>query len=588
MPDLSSLGGTPRSLTAWPEAEIAETPSCRLKALVSPPIRVTHTLAPVAISEPVPGVHVFDFGQNFAGWCRLRVRGNNGARIEMRFAEMLLPSGEVDQSNLRSAKQTDKFILHGNSKEEIFEPKFTYHGFRYVQVSGLPEHPAKDSLDGIVIHSDLPITGQLRINNPLVEQIWRNTVWTQGSNLMGLPTDCPQRDERSAQGDECLFWDAAAFNMDVQAFTHRQMDSVEDSRWCSCVVLPYWLWQRYADVGIIEQHFDRMTEHIYTIVKNNTDCIWRVGGTGIGDWLAVDEKSAGDPTTPHDLNDTALWAHWVDCLAQMAQAVDREADSNSLRQLHARIRNAFIDEFIGDDGRVGNGSQTGYVLALKYGLIPENLKGKAAERLSADVRGRGHALSTGFVGTQYLLDVLADSGYVSLAYDLLLRTEYPSWGYMIAQGATTIWESWNGRVWSGVAKGDAMPCSRNHFALGAVCGFLFRRVAGIDAAAPGFETIRVRPALDPRVTTGGGDYDSVVGRISTNWTQAPDRRFTLEATIPANSRANIHLPVRQGSRISEGGKEIARRNEMRVVSRLDDEVVIAVGSGSYRFEVTPI
>jgi alpha-L-rhamnosidase len=605
-PEWDSAGFNERQ---WLGAEIAEPPSCRLTSQLSPPIRVTQVLKPVAITAPAQAVHVVDFGQNFAGWCRLRVRGPTGTRIQLRFAELLLPSGEVDQSNLRAAKQTDVFILRGDGAEELFEPKFTYHGFRYVQISGLSGALAADAVEGIVIHSDLRVIGQLRIDHPLIEQIWRNTAWTQRSNFMGVPTDCPQRDERLGfLADASIFWDAAAFIMDVGAFTRRYMQSIADSQtlkgaypsaapvptvddsptpaWADgAIILPWTIWQRYGDLGIIEQNWEGMDRYLQFILENNPDHLWRRGCSPVGDWLAVNQKDVDDPTTPFDLFDTAYWAHSVDLMAQMAEATERREKATALRQLHGQIRQTFVETFVRADGRLGNESQTGYVLALKFGLVPNELRAAAIANLVADIRHHGGAFSTGIIGTQYLLDILADAGYGALVYDLLLRTEYPSWGYMIAHGATTIWEGWNGRVWSGGHKNETMPNSYNHYALGAICGFLFRRIAGIDAAAPGFEVIRIRPLLDPRIRKGGGDYDSIMGRISTDWAQLSRGGFTLEVSVPANAIARIHLPATKGSRIREGRKDLAGRGDLQLLNYSDREAVIQVGSGKYHFAV---
>jgi alpha-L-rhamnosidase len=591
----------------WESAEAADKPQCQLSAQVSPAIRAVATLKPHVITAPAANLYVVDFGQNFAGWCRLRTKGAAGTRIEMQFAETLLASGEVDRSNLRGAKQTDVFILRGDSSEEVFEPKFTYHGFRYVQISGLLTAPTADSIEGIVIHSDLPMTGKLRIGNALIQQIWSNTLWTQRSNLMGVPTDCPQRDERYGfLADASIFWDAAAFNMDVAAFTRRHMQSAADSQdsggayppivpyphsqidavpaWADGgVILPWTVWRRYGDSTIIEENWEGMHRYLRLIQQNNPDYLWRNCRMDIGDWLAVDQQYETDPTTPHELIGTAYWAHSVDLLSQMADAIGRSEDAGSLRSLHERIRVAFASTFVKADGRVGNESQTSFVLALKFGLVADDVRVKAAERLVADIRRRGRALSTGILGTQFLLDVLADAGYASLAYDLLLRTAYPSWGYMIEHGATTIWESWNGRVWNVASEG--MPDSKNHYALGAICGFLFRRIAGIAAATPGFETILIQPALDPRIMCGGGDYDSVMGRISTNWKQTSDGRFMLNVNVPANATACIHIPFGPDSRIEESGKETFLRRDIRIIERRDQMSLIEVGSGNYHFSV---
>jgi alpha-L-rhamnosidase len=396
--------------------------------------------------------------------------------------------------------------------------------------------------------------------------------------------------------------------MDVAAFTRRQVRNASDAQSSSgvypafaptpitqseavpgfadgAVILPWTSWRRYGDVSIIEDNWQGMRRYVQSILENNPDFLWRNKRFPLGDWLAVDAKQPSDPTTPADLVSTAYWSHSVYLMAQMAEVIGRSQEAVHLRGIHKRIHDAFNRSFVQTDGQVGNGSQTSYVLGLKYGLVAQERCVTAAQRLVADIRRRGNALSTGFIGTQYLLDVLVDTGYASVAYDLLLKMTYPSWGNMIANGATTIWESWNGRVWASTDT-TSMPNSKNHFALGSVCGFIFRRIAGIDAYSPGFETVVVRPVLDSRVKKGGGEYESIVGKISVDWTSEPDRPFTLDITLPANTAGRIHLPARRGAQIQESRKNIARHRGVRIVNEHDQETVVEVGSGTYRFAVT--
>jgi alpha-L-rhamnosidase len=602
----------------WRVADLSEVPSCRLVAQINSPIRVTETLKPRTITQPTPGIYVFDFGQNMAGWCRLQTKGTRGRQVELKFAERLTASGEVEQTLYSIGEpKRDIFILKGHPSGEAFEPHFTYRGFRYVQASGLPTAPTKESIVGLFAHSDLDATGELRVDAPLIEEIWRATVRTQRSNFVGIPTDCPSREQVGWMGDAGVFWDAATFIFDVDAFSARQMDNVTDEQtakgalpmlapapsrsspawyvdgsppaWSDGgIILPWTIWQRYGDLAVVERNWEAMNRHLRFVLDHNPDYLWRnKRGMDFGDWLATGQVSLYDPkatpTTPKDLIGTAYWAHSADLLAQMAQATGRMDAASELRALFQRLSRAFSQAFVKPDGTVGNGSQTSYILALKFGLLPEEMRQVAAQRLAADIRERGISLTTGILGTQFSLDVLSDMGSADLAYSLLLRTDYPSWGYMIRNGATTIWENWSGEL---DVNNVPTSFSRNHYALGAICGYLFRRVAGIDTATPGFETIIVRPTLDPRVRSGGGDYDSVMGRISTDWTQSSQGEFTLEVTLPANTTARIHLPARRGSRIVEGGEEISGRNDMRILSRLDREVIVEVGSGIYRFAVS--
>lgn len=598
--------------TGWEAASAADAPKIALIAQVSAPIAAEMMLVPKRITEPTPGVFVIDFGQNFAGWCRVRVKGKRGARMAMRFAEILRTDGEVDQSNLRAALATDNYILRGDPSGEVFEPQFTYHGFRYVQVSGLAEKPTESDFEGVVVHSALSMTSNLTIDNALVQALWRNTQWSQRSNFMGIPTDCPQRDERLGwMGDANVFWDAAAFNMDVESFTRTYMGDVRDAQaedgafsdfspaafkfpppagqrigaspgWADAgICLPWTVWQRYGDAAIIDENWDAMSRYLRFIAEANADHIWRKDrGADFGDWLALDAKEPGDPTTPKELVATAMWAHSVNCMAQMAEATGRAAAATLYRTTHAAIVRAFGAAFVTADARIGNDSQTGYILALRYGLVPPPLHKAAAERLVANIHKRGTLLTTGFLGTPNSLDVLADAGFGNLAYTLLLRTEFPSWGYMVAKGATTIWERWNGDT------GDVSMNSFNHYALGAIMGFVFRRIAGISPLQPGFRRISVKPVLDPRVRTGGASYQSAVGPIETKWRQGAGGKLALDLVVPANCGATVTLPATAMHTVSERGMPFSTARGIRVISRSASDVTVETGSGDFRFEVS--
>ena len=592
VPNWASPNG---SADGWMPAGLAPVPPASLKAQSAPPIRRTQTLRPLASRDMSPSVTVHDFGQNFAGWVRFKVKGKRGDSVTLSFAEILKPDGNIDMSNLRAALATDTYIMKGDPDGEIFEPNFTYHGFRYVQIKG----QGVSNVTGIVVHSDLAETGHLRIGNPVIQKLWQNTLWSQRSNFMGIPTDCPQRDERLGwMGDAGVFWDAAAFNMDVAAFTRRFMGDVRDAQapngafpdfapdnwsdawgqgqpspgWADAgVILPWTVWRRYGDTSIIDQNWDAMNRYMACISKSNPDGIWRnQRGRDYGDWLALDAKEPGDPTTPKDLVATAMWKASTDKMVEMAEASGRKADAASYLASGSRISKAFVDAFVRNDGSVGNGSQTGYILALKHGLVPANLRDKAAANLVADIKRRGMLLSTGFLGTPASLDVLADAGYADIVYSLLLRTSFPSWGYMVAKGATTIWERWNGDT------GDVSMNSFNHYSLGAVTGFVFRRLAGIDAITPGFRTFRFKPVLDHRVTTGGGDYDSMVGRISTEWS-LNRKAFELSITVPANSSAEIWMP----------GSEVLGLEKGKRINQISGFSVFEVGSGTYHLKSVP-
>lgn len=585
----------------WTDCWQAETPPGKLVAQSSPAVRIMHRLRPVATAQPKPGITVIDFGQNFAGLAQLKVRGKAGQTVTLRFAEIINADGTVDQRNLRAAEATDRYTLRGDPKGETYLPHFTFHGFRYAQVEGAP---ADWSIEAVVLRSDLAETGLLRIDNPLVQKLWLNTLWSQRSNFLAIPTDCPQRDERLGwTGDAQVFWDAAAYNMDVAAFTRRFLHDLRDGQtpkgafpifvptvgnalgaspgWADAgVMLPWICWRRYGDTAMVAEHWDAMCRYVDGVIADNPDLIWRkVLGPNFGDWLALDAKQPGDETTLKALVGTAMLKRSLDQMADMGAAIGKADQAAHYRTQAQATARAFQQAFVKPDGSIGNGSQASYILAIRLGMLTPEQKAAAGGKLLADIRRRGTLLSTGFLGTPLSLDAIADIGDTGLVYDLLLRTEFPSWGYMVRKGATTIWERWNGDT------GDVAMNSYNHYALGAVMGFLYRRVAGIEEMEPGFAKVRIAPLIDSRVPSAGADYDSVRGRISVHWMQRPDGGLRLDAAIPANMRAEIHLPVVAGRRITSNGQAIATDRSVSVKTRQGTVAIVEVGSGDYRLEV---
>lgn len=575
----------------WAKAPLGIAPSIRLVAQSDPPIRALKTREPVSIWKQSAATSIYDFGQNFSGWCRVRAKGKAGTAVTLRYAEILKPTGEIDQSNLRGAAATDSFLLAGDPTGEVFEPSFTYHGFRYVEVHG------GKAVEAVVAHSALPEVGAIRIENRMIQALCDNTMWSQRSNFFGVPTDCPQRDERMGwMGDILVFLDAACFTMDTDAFIRRFLHEVRAGQsaegaypvvtpqprsfppmhtagWSEAgVVLPWMLYERYGDTRVIDENWEAMCRWMQFVRADNPDWLWRhKRGLDLGDWLSVDAVQPADETTPRILAATAFWAYAAELMVQMAAATGRAAEYHHFREEHRAIVEAFRTAFVAPDGVVGNGSQTSYVLASKFGLVPAPLRTQAAAHLAAGIAGRGMKLSTGFLGTPYLLDVLCDHGQSETAIALLLQTDYPSWGYMIQQGATTIWERWNGDV------GDIAMNSYSHYALGAVVGFIYRRLAGIAPAAPGFRRIMINPLFDPRIGTVEAEYHSVLGRIASRISGDAAGLSQLSLSIPPNSTAEVHLPRHRFWR--ESGVAITDK-----AAGLEHEIVLEVGSGEYRFE----
>jgi alpha-L-rhamnosidase len=585
----------------WRKAAVGAEPGAARVAQTSPPLRPRRTLHAASVSEPAAGRFVFDFGQNFSGWARLRVRGEAGARVTLRYAEVLAADGTVDQANLRRAEATDRYILRGDPEPEVFEPHFTYHGFRYVEVEGYPGTPDADDLEAIVVYSDCPETGTMEFESPLLAGIWKNAVWSQRSNFFAVPTDCPQRDERLGwMGDIQVFLDAAAFNMDVGPFIRRYLREARAAQtgdgaypivmpvplsypdlvtagWSEAgIILPYMLWWRYGDTAVIEENWAAMERWMDFVARDNADHIWRNNrGMDLGDWLSVDAKVPDEETTPRILCATAYWAWCARLMAEMADATGRAEAAARYRSTFDRIKAAFADELVTPEGVAGNGSQTSQVLALYMDLVPDRLRGAAARVLADDIAGRGMKLSTGFLGTPYLLDVLADAGEFDSVRGLLLQTEYPSWGYMVKAGATTIWERWNGDV------GDLAMNSYNHYALGAVAGFFYRRLAGIAPAAPGFRRIAVRPIWLPEIGRVAARYDSCAGQINTRIEGDYDGITRIDLTVPPNCVAEVELQA--GLDWWEGDVPLGESED--VLSRRVDgsRIRVEVGSGEYSF-----
>lgn len=560
----------------WAGAKDAPAPQVPLTAKIAPPVKIIRQLQPVSTRRVAEDRFIVDFGQNFAGRVRLELSRVGPGAITVRHAELLDDKGELDRRNLRAARAEDSYRFSAAAGPVVLEPKFTYQGFRYVEVSGLKQLGA-DEIKGLVLSSGLQETGLLKVDHPLLQKIWSNTVWSQRANFVGVPTDCPQRDERLGwAGDAQIFWDAAAFNMDVGAFTREWLQEFRAAQgengnfplwapmpeaaafgppqstpgWADAgVMLPYVSYLRYGDRTVVDENWTAMQSYVQSVLRANPAGLWeKERGADFGDWLSVDAKSPADETTPKTLVATAMLARSIEQLAALASWTGRETEATALRDQHERVRNAFASAFVRPNGAVGNSSQTSFILALALDLVPEALRSVAAAALVADIRKRGTALSTGFLGTPLALDALAEAGHEDVAIDLLLRSDYPSWGHMISKGATTMWERWNGD------SGDVAMNSYNHYAFGAVCGFLYRRVAGIAPLSPGFAKTRIAPIFDRRIGRVSGRYDSVRGRISVDL-QPTKGGFTLDVSLPSGVTAEILLPAGRSATItSSAGK----------------------------------
>jgi alpha-L-rhamnosidase len=586
-----------------------------LVSQMMPPVRVTERLAPKSVRRLPSGASIFDFGQNFSGWTRLKVEGPMGAEVRLRHAELLAEGGALNLGPNENAEATDVYILRGGGPE-VYEPKFTYHGFRYVEMTGYPGEPGPDALEGLFVHSDVERTGELRSSNALIDRVHRNVVWGQLSNFMSIPTDCPQRDERHGWlGDAHLSAEEAAFNFDVAAFYAKFLDDIRlaqkedgslpdvvppylprlypaDPAWSSAyATLIELLFDHYGDRRVVAAHYASLRKYIDFLGRSADRGIIRTLGK-YGDWCPpggiVPKK------TPVELTSTWYYYHDVLILARLAGVLGRGEDAQQYARLAASIKSSFNDVFLGETQyaaiRVSPvdtyPNQTSNALPLYLDMVPEDRKAKVvASLLQSVVRQQDYHVDTGILGTRYILDVLTEAGEVEAAYRMATHKSYPGWGYMIAEDATTLWERWEKLT------GHAMN-SQNHIMLGSVDAWFYRVLAGLSPLLPGWKAVRVRPHVAGDLTAVEARLVTVQGRVGAAWKRSGEE-FSLEIEIPVGATGEVHIPLLwHGSRIFESGKVLWRAGhavdtvpEIALAGDDGRRVVFKVGSGVYRFEL---
>jgi alpha-L-rhamnosidase len=544
---------------------------------LGPAVRRIQEIAPLSVNVLEiysKQYRIHDMGQNFAGRARIKVRAKRGTLVRILYSEMLLPDGRIYTENLRDARAADYYICKGEG-EEIWEPRFTFHGFRYVEVSGLsPEEPVE--VTGIVLGSDTRPIGTFRCSNPMLNQLQSNITWGQKSNFLEVPTDCPQRNERLGwTGDAQVFVRTAAFNMDVKDFFHKWMRDVRDAQtekggipsvvpnknflglpadedggpaWAdAAVICPWTIYLCYNDVAILEENYETMRRFMEFIAASR--CVGRIRSHpavdpwgGYGDWLALDGTKEWDGLTSKDLIGTAFYAYDAAIMSQVAAWLGRDTDAVAYQLLHGEIVEAFCNRFVTPDGLVMPGTQTAYVLALHFDLLPEGMRAAAAAELVRLIEKQKWHLATGFVGTPYLLEVLEANGYLDVAYRLLEQETFPSWLFPVLNGATTIWERWDG--WT-PTKGfqDKAMNSFNHYAYGAVGAWMYRSVAGLelDPAEPGYRRIIFRPRPGGSLTWAEAKLETPSGPASIRW-ELTECGLRLEIEVPPQCHAVLEPP----------------------------------------------
>jgi alpha-L-rhamnosidase len=555
----------------WTAAVTATPPDSGMAVTAQPdlPINSTITLHPIHL-DAANAAHpaVYDMGQNMVGNVRIHVRGPRGAVVRLRYAERLNPDGSIYTENLRNADATDTYALSGDG-DESWTPAFTFHGFRYVEISYVGMEPPTpltlSSIEGLVFNS-LPATPSVRLSSSseTLNKMNELGAWGERGNFVSIPTDCPQRDERLGwMGDAGAFWRTGTYNFDIDAFTHKFMLDVTDAQtpagaftdvspnvlgpnpgapgWGDAgVFIPYAAWLQYGDATVVERSWPAMERWMKFILGNNPDYIRsKALGNNYADWLAPDQN------TPKTLIATAYWALIAREMVEMATALHRTADVDKYQQQYDRIADAYRTAFVKEDGSVAGNTQTAYLATIFTGIAQPSLRANMIARLVKDIEAHDNHLTTGFLGTPFLMFVLDENDHSDLAFRLLLSDTYPSWGYMVKKGATTWWERWNGDT------GDPAMNSYNHYAFGSVMAWVYRRAAGIDtdAAGPGYHHLTIHPHFDSSLPQLHTEYDSAYGTIVSDWKQSA-HRFTV--TIPANTTATVVLPSNRTEKIGSG------------------------------------
>jgi alpha-L-rhamnosidase len=619
--------------SSWWSADVFEDCSAQLVATNGPTVKRQEELRPVDIHEIPDFVNprwIFDLGQNMVGWVRLRVCGAKGTTVSIRYAEVLNPDetlyfwkdlsslyassydGALYTGNLRSARNTDYYTLKGG-EEEVWEPHFLFHGFRYVELLGFPGTPTEETITGIVVHSDTPVTGTFECSDPLINGLQHNIVWGQKGNFVDVPTDCPQRDERLGwTGDAQVFVRTAAYNMNVPGFFTKWTRDLEDAQlpdgaypavapnpaawsigdggpaWADAgVICPWTIYECYGDTRLLEERYasmQRFIEFLAQASQNGLRCYAEYKGWhGFGDWLALDGSNRREGGTSKELIGTAFFAYSSHLLARIAHILGRDEDAERYDNLSNLAREAFVKSFVLPDGTLKGGTQTSYVLALHFDLLPPDLRSVAVAELVGNIRQRDNHLSTGFVGTPYLNQVLSDTGHLDTAYALLRQTTWPSWLYSVTQGATTIWERWDGWTHDQGFQDQTMN-SFNHYAYGAVGAWMYAVIGGIDLNPdrPGYKHILMRPQPGGGLTHAKAGLQSMYGLILSEWT-LQNETFDWQITVPANTTATVYVPAKDASHVMENGHAVERAPGITFLRTENGFAVFEVEAGSYSF-----
>jgi alpha-L-rhamnosidase len=597
---------------SWPGVYLRDYPVSQIIATENEMIKKHETFKPVRIFKTPEGDQVIDFGQNLVGWVELRVNGKSGDQVRISHAEVLDKQGNFYTENLRAAKQQDTYILNGEG-EEHFEPHFTFQGFRFIKIEGFPGEIKPENFTAVALYSDMPETGTFSSSNPLINQLQHNIQWGQKGNFLDIPTDCPQRDERLGwTGDAQVFSRTASFNMGVNNFFSKWLkdvradqnpdggvpfvvpnvlgaDAASSAGWADvATIIPWNMYLAYGDTSLLANQYSSMKAWVNYMKDHSENDLWNKG-FHFGDWLFYrpeDDNDGRSAITDKYLIAQCFYAHSTQLLINSAKVLGFKEDAASYTDLLDKIKKAYLTEYVTPSGRLVSGTQTAYVLALQFDMLPESLRPQAVERLVENIRSYDDHLTTGFLGTPYLCAVLTRFGHPEIAYQLLLQETYPSWLYPVKMGATTIWERWDGEKPDSSFETPGMN-SFNHYAYGAIGDFMYRDIAGIDTydSFPGYKKIRIKPHPGGNFSYVNASLKTYYGKVSANW-KISGNEFILDAEIPANTRAGIYLPTSDAGSVTMNGEPVSGKNGLNLKTTADGYLFFETGSGAYHFTCT--
>ncbi|AWM35133.1 alpha-L-rhamnosidase [Hymenobacter nivis] len=597
--------------SGWTPARVQNYPKEVLFATFSEPIRKHETFKVVKVTKSPKGETIYDFGQNLVGWVQVRARGKAGDKITLSHSEVLDKRGNFYLANLRSASAEDTYYLRGTGSDEALEPHFTFHGFRYLRIDAYPGAPKPEDFTAVALYSDMPATGSFSCSNPLINQLQSNIQWGQKGNFLDVPTDCPQRDERLGwTGDAEVFSSTAAFNRNTNSFFAKWLRDLAADQgpdgavpfvipalefasgkvpigaagWSdAATVIPWDLYTLFGDRRTLAVQYPSMKAWVKYIQDRSRNDLWDTGFQ-FGDWLAydLDDDNAGrSAVTSHALIAQCFWAHSTQIMLDAATVLGKTDDVAAYTALLQRIKAAFLREYVTPGGALMSNTQTAYVLALHFDMLPENLRAQAADRLALNVADYDNHLTTGFLGTPYLCHVLSRFGHTDVAYKLLLQKTYPSWLYPVTMGATTVWERWNSMRPDSTFAPPSMT-SFNHYAYGAIGHWLYTTVAGLNVGAPGYHTFTVRPQPGGGFTQATAQLTTAYGPAQAQWQTSGDQ-LALDVTVPPNATATVYVPAASPDAVREGGRKLDASKGLRAGPAEGGYVPVRIGSGQYRF-----